>query len=130
MFEQSIHIPLSFSGICGFSGNFRFQIREWCAMQFRKTAIHLIQLSKYKCCGRLNSRAITFFTCLSPKFSNNLESVPKDTTSKVFHTGGNWGDVYFAKCSLMKSSLDLFSSLPIWDKFSLNNVDYQINARS
>ena len=31
-------------------------------MQFRKTAIHLIQLSKNKCCGRLNSRAITFFT--------------------------------------------------------------------
>src|SRR3712207_2524394 len=122
MFEQSIHILLIFSGICGFNGNFRFQIREWCAMQFRKTAIHLIQLSKYKCCGRLNSRAITFFTCLSPKFSNNLESVPKDTISKVFHTGGNWGDVYFAKCSLMKSSLDLFSSLPIWDKFSLNNV--------
>lgn len=43
----------------------------------------------------------------------NLESVPKDDTSKVFQAGGYGGLSYLAKCSTKKSSFERFNSSSI-----------------
>ena len=93
-------------GNWGFKAKRLFQIRAWWAQQLRSTVMHLIQLSKYVYWGSPNSLATCFFNRLSLNKQNNLESVPKDTASKVFHTGGRDGNVYLSKCSFMKSSFE------------------------
>ena len=87
------HEEGKYSGIIGIVGKRLFQIRAWWAQAFRNTAMHFIQFSRYRYCGSLNSFATFFFTELSLKLQNNLDSVPKETTSNVFHAGGNDGEV-------------------------------------
>ena len=107
----SIQFPLALIDNCGICGNRRFQTRAWWARQFRRITIHFIQLSKTWCCGRLYSRAIYCLTRLSFRLHNSLDNVPKDAISSVFHTGGTSGELYFLKCSWMKSSFERWTSL-------------------
>ena len=86
-----IHWRGSRLGNWGFKAKRLFHIRAWWAQQLRSTVIHLIQLSKYVYWGSPSSLATCFFSRLSLNRQNNLESVPKETTSKVFHTGGRAG---------------------------------------
>ena len=96
---------------CGICGKRRFHTRAGCARLFRRITIHFIQLSKTWCCGRLYSRTICFLMRLSFKLQNYLDNVPKEATSNVFHTGGISGELYFLKCSWMKSSFERCTSL-------------------
>lgn len=97
-------------------------MRAWCAMQLRNTDRLFIQLSRYKCWGNLSSFAICFFRLLSARLQYNLESVPKDDTSRVFHAGGYGGLSYFIKCSTMKSSFERFNSSSILARHLKNIV--------
>ena len=97
-------------------GKFLFQTRAWWAKQLRIFTAHFTQLSKMRCCGRLNSRAIFFLTELSLRLQNSLERVPKDVTSSVFQTGGISGSMYFSLWSVIKSSLQRANSCLIDDR--------------
>ena len=86
--EALIQSPFSLPGNWGFRGYLLFQVREWCARQLRRATAHLHQLSRYSCCGKLNSLAIFFLSLVSFKLQKIRDNVPNDTTSKVFQTGG------------------------------------------
>lgn len=74
--------------------------RKW---RVSATGIHLLWLSwrPSPLCSRIS-----------------FESLPKDITSRVFHTGGKIGTEYLLKYSLMNSSFDRLTSVPIFVKQS------------
>ena len=78
----------SFDGNWGLIEKTLFQVLAWCAQQLRRTAIDVIQLSRKICWGSPRARATFFFTALSEKLLYILDNVPKEATSRLFHTGG------------------------------------------
>lgn len=101
-----IQSPLRDCGNCGCIGYVLFHVLEWWAKLLRRVTALLHQLSSSLCWGRLNSRAILFFIPLSDRLQKIRDNVPKETTSKVFQTGGIIGVEYLSKCSWIKSSFE------------------------